>query len=71
MGWIKHDIQIDFPLPKIALNLIADLEEMDRNEDYAYYNFAEALDCLAKEMYVQGDITKAQWDLLCQKYDGL
>ena len=69
--WIREDIEIDFPLPKSALYIISELEKMDLNEDYGYFNYAETLDHIAKEMVVQGDLTEAQWDLLCAKYDGV
>ena len=68
--WIREDIEIDFPLTKTMLYLISELEKLDLNEDYSYFNVAETLDHVAKEMVVQGDLTHEQWDRLCAKYDG-
>ena len=69
--WIKDEIEINFVLPKSALFIISELEKMDVNEDYGYFNYAEMLDHIAKEMVVQGELTQAQWDILCAKYDGV
>ena len=56
--WINDDIVIDFPLPQSMLY-------------YAYFNYAEALDTGAKELYRRGTLTRKQWDQLCLKYDGV
>lgn len=67
--WINDDVIIDFPLPKSMLYLIEELEKLDAEENYAYFNYADALDVGAKELYVQGRLTRKQWDTLCLKYD--
>lgn len=69
--WINDDIVIDFPLPQSMLYLIEELENLDAEEDYAYFNYAEALDTGAKELYRRGTLTRKQWDQLCLKYDGV
>lgn len=69
--WIRDDVVIDFKLPKSMHYLIEELEKLDEQEDYAYFNYAEALDCGAKELYKQGKLTKQQWNQLCLKYDGV
>ena len=69
--WINDDIVIDFPLPQSMLYLIEELEKLDAEEDYAYFNYAEALDTGAKELYRRGTLTRKQWDQLCLKYDGV
>ena len=48
-----------------------ELEKLDAEEDYAYFNYAEALDTGAKELYRRGTLTRKQWDQLCLKYDGV
>lgn len=68
--WIRDDIVIDFPLPKSMLYLIEELEKLDDAQNYAYFNYAEALDDGAKELFRRGTLTRKQWDLLCLKYDG-
>ncbi len=69
-NWVRDDIVIDFKVPKIIENLMLDLEELDKNEDYGYCNYFEGLDNLAKESYVQGLITKEQWNILIKRYGG-
>lgn len=69
-NWIDESIVIDFDMPLIMKNLILDMEKLDEEEDYGYLNYCEALDDLAKEAYVQGWLTKAQWDMLVRKYGG-
>lgn len=68
--WINDNIVIDFKLPEKVKMLMNDLERMDEEEDYCYFDWAEHLECVTKEMYVIGKITKAQWDLICRKYEG-
>ena len=67
-NWIRDDIVIDFPIPKFAQEIIADLEEYDANEDYAYVGWADALDVGLKEAVRRGEITERQWDILSAKY---
>lgn len=69
-NWINDEIEIDFDVPKSLQYLIDELEKLDAAEDYAYFNYSEALDDGAKELVVQGKLTKEQWDLLCTKYNG-
>lgn len=69
--WIRDDVEIDFHIPRSLQYLIDELEALDANEDYAYHNYAEALDCGAKELFMRGILTHKQWDLLCLKYDGV
>jgi len=69
-NWINEAVKIDFPLPKGLLSLIEKLEELDACEDYAYFNYSEALDNAAKELVVKGRLSPIQWDLLCARYDG-
>lgn len=70
-NWIDESIIIDFDIPKIMTNLILDMEQLDEEENYGYLNYCDALDDMAKEFYVQGKLTKAQWDTLVRKYGGI
>ena len=70
MAWINKEIDIDFEVPKSLQNLIDELENLDDEENYAYFNYSEALDDGAKELVVKGKLTKEQWDLLCARYGG-
>lgn len=68
--WIREEIQIDFPLPKDMLWLIQEMEEMDKNEDFAYFNYFDSLDVSAKELTRLGKLSQKQWNLLYKKYCG-
>lgn len=68
--WINDDVKIDFPIPKILQDKVEELEKMDQEGDYCYFDVCEYLDDDAKEFYVQGKITKTQWDKLVTRYDG-
>ncbi len=68
--WINDDVKIDFPIPKILQDKVEELEQLDQAGDYCYFDVCEYLDDDAKEFYVQGKITKKQWDKLVTRYDG-
>lgn len=69
-NWINEDIKIDFPLPNVIKNLIHKLEELDKSKNYAYFNYSESLDYIAKELTFNGTLSKHQWDVLITKYNG-
>ena len=69
-NWINDEIEIDFDVPKGIQDLINELEKLDDAEDYAYFNYSDALDCAAKELVKKGKLTTSQWNKLCAKYDG-
>ena len=69
-NWIHDDVTLDFSLPKSMLHLIEEAEKLAEAGDYAYFNYAEALDDGAKELYARGILTKAQWNRICLKYEG-
>ncbi len=68
MNWIREDVVIDFEVPRSLLHLIEELEKCDQEQNYAYDNYAEALDVGCKELCRQGKLTEEQWDTLCVKY---
>lgn len=49
-NWINDEIEIDFDVPKGVQDLINELEKLDDEEDYSYFNYSDALDCAAKEL---------------------
>lgn len=69
-NWIRNDVTLDFSLPKSMLCLIEEAEKLADAGDCAYFNYAEALDDGAKELYARGILTKAQWNKICLKYEG-
>lgn len=68
MKHINYDIQIDFPLPRVLKNTMDEAEELDEAENIEYIHVANAIDVCAKEAYVNGLITKDQWDRLLLRY---
>ena len=50
--------------------LMNDLERLDEEKDYCYFDWAEHLESVTKELYVLGEISKKQWDMICRKYEG-
>lgn len=66
--WINDDIKIDFPLPELLQNLVNELEEMDMEENWLYFDRCEFLENITKECIISGWITDEQRDLLCQRY---
>lgn len=68
MGYINHDINIDFKLPKTLENTIKEAEILDAENNIEYICVADMIDVLAKQAYVGKQITKEQWDLLVMRY---
>lgn len=68
-NWINDEVKIDFPLPKILQYQIEELEELDGKKDYLYFDRCDDLDIDAKNLYVEGVITKEQWNKLITRYD--
>lgn len=66
--WIDDTIKIDFPVPKAMQILMNECEQLDLDEDYAYFNYIETLDCDAKELVYRGILTEKQWDIINTKY---
>lgn len=69
-NWINDEVKIDFPLPQILQDKVIELEQLDSEMDYFYFDVCEYLDDDAKLFYVDGVITKEQWDKLITRYDG-
>lgn len=68
MGYVREDVILDFKMPTILKNTIADVEEASMGEDTGYDNWVDTLDYLCKELYVEGAITKEQWDLVMKRF---
>ena len=69
-NWINDNVKIDFSLPKILKDKVIELEKLDKDKDYRYFDVCEYLDDDAKGYYVEGKISKKQWDMLVSRYDG-
>lgn len=70
MNYIDNSIAINFPVPRDIKYLMDKCEKYDAEANYgAYENYANAL-CfvVSKEAYVQGHLTKEQWEMIERRY---
>lgn len=65
---IDNNIKIDFEVPEIFQEILDAAEESDLNEDGNYYNWADAIETFAKNLYVEGAISGTQWQTLSRRY---
>lgn len=67
--WINDSIKIDFDVPRLVANTMQEAEEADLNNEIGeYYGIADVLDVICKECYVNGLLTKKQWDTITERY---
>lgn len=69
-NFINDNYKIDFEIPEALQKEIEYLEELDRNNDYAFYNYAEDLEYSGRYFVKKGIISKKQWIQLCNRYGG-
>ncbi len=67
-NFIREDVVIDFPLPKLLQNTIEEAEELDRENNIEYMCVADAIDVLCKNYVASGVMTMEQWDIVTWKY---
>ena len=67
--WINDDVKVDFPVPKLVRDKIEELEKLDHEENDLYWDNCEYLDDTCKMMYMEGAMTKKQWDTVVSRYD--
>lgn len=67
-NFIREDVVIDFPLPKLLQNTIEEAEELDRKNNIEYMCVADAIDVLCKNYVANGVMTMEQWDIVTWKY---
>lgn len=68
-NWIKKEVIIDFSVPSSVQYLIDLCEKANSEEDYAYFNYEEALDYACKELFATGRMTRKQWDTINERYE--
>lgn len=68
--WVDDNVKIDFKLPNMIQDLVNELEEMDRNEDWSYFDRCGFIENITKEFVINGEMTGRQRDILCQRYHG-
>lgn len=67
--WIVDDVKIDFPVPKTIQDKIDELERLDQENNDLYFDNCEFLDDACKFLYLEGIISKKQWDTIVSRYD--
>ena len=68
--WVDDNVQIDFKLPKMIQELVDELERMDQEEDWSYFDRYGFIENITKEFVINGEMTGRQRDILCQRYHG-
>ena len=48
--WVNDDVKIDFKLPNMIQDLVDELEEMDQNEDWSYFDRCDFIENITKEL---------------------
>lgn len=66
--WVNDAVKIDFPISNVMQNTMDEAEMLDLEENTEYSAVADILDLMGKEAYVNGLITKEQWDKICMRY---
>lgn len=66
--WIDDTVVIDFELTQRLKDLIEEIEQLDENEHWGYFNYVETLDNVCKSRVGDGKMTREQWDTLLYKY---
>lgn len=65
---INDEIKINFKLPEMLQNLIAEAETADMRNDGSYDNLADTIDVLCKNYYADGKLTLKQWEMVVRRY---
>lgn len=66
--WVNEDIKIDFPISEGMKNTMEEAEQLDLEESVEYAAVADILDVMGKEAFVNGLITRKQWDTIVERY---
>lgn len=66
---INRNIKIDFHVPIVLQEIMDMAEAADSEGNFGlYYDLAENVDTIAKNLYTDGKLTRKQWDTLCRRY---
>ena len=68
--WIDDAVKIDFVLPTMIQDLVDEMEEMDLNEDWSYFDRCGFIENITKEFVINKEMTRKQRELLCRRYHG-
>lgn len=66
---INYSIKINFHVPTFLQEIMNMAEAADSEKNFGlYYDLAENIDTIAKNLYADGKLTQKQWDTLCRRY---
>ena len=68
--WVDDEVKIDFKLPGMIQDLVNELEKMDQEEDWSYFDRCWFIENITKEFVINSEMTGRQRDILCQRYHG-
>lgn len=69
-NYINDDVKVDFLVPEKLQEIVDYLEELDADDNAAFYNYAESLEYVGRDYVESGEISKNQWRTLCNRYGG-
>lgn len=67
--WADTRFEIDFPLPERIQRIVDELERLDMEEDYGYFEDCGFIESFAKHFINRG-ITEDQYNILLLRYHG-
>lgn len=69
-NWVNNEVKIDFELPKRIQNILNEMEEANRKDEFGtYFELVEVLDVVCKNYCgEEGGITKKQWEIIDERY---
>lgn len=67
-NWIDDSVVLDFDIPEDIKPVLNECERLNRLENAGYFNWADALSNFCKEAYVQGHMTRNQWEQIDRRY---
>ena len=55
--WVNDDVKIDFKLPNMIQDLVDELEEMDQNEDWSYFDRCDLIENITQEFVIINEMS--------------
>lgn len=66
--WINRDVHLSFEPDGILKNLMEMAEKANDEGNWGYFNLADSIDIICKNLYADGKLTKHDWDTAVQRY---
>ncbi len=67
--WADTRFEIDFPLPERVQRIVDELEQLDMEEHYGYFEDCGFIESFAKH-YIGHGLTEEQYNILLLRYHG-